>query len=159
MSPLFTTHIRPLLEYSSSLWNIGYLGDLRMLEGVQRRWTKTICGMEHLTYLERLKSLNLYSIQVRLLRHDLIKYWQIFHGASSIKAEDLFHRSAITHTRGHQYKIFCVHSQLDIRRRSFSIRSINTWNALPPSVISSQTVTTFKTSLSNHLGDILFHYC
>ena len=34
--PLYISHIRPILEYSSSLWN------LRLLKSMQRRWTKAI---------------------------------------------------------------------------------------------------------------------
>ena len=33
----FTSHIRPLLDYCSCVWNVGYLADLRRLESVQKR--------------------------------------------------------------------------------------------------------------------------
>ena len=34
---IFRSHIRPLLEYGSPLWNTGYIGDSKKLENVQRR--------------------------------------------------------------------------------------------------------------------------
>ena len=68
MVSLYKTHIRPLLEYSSCAWNTGYIGDLRMLESVQRKWTKHIDGLGELPYSERLQVLGLYSVQGRLLR-------------------------------------------------------------------------------------------
>ena len=37
MQTLFTTHIRPKLEYGSCLWNVGYVGDVKLLERIQRR--------------------------------------------------------------------------------------------------------------------------
>jgi hypothetical protein len=37
MFSLFSTHIRPLLEYGSQVWNTGYIGDLSLLERIQRR--------------------------------------------------------------------------------------------------------------------------
>ena len=40
MLTLVITHVRPLLEYCSCLWNTGYLGDLHMLETVERSWTR-----------------------------------------------------------------------------------------------------------------------
>ena len=49
---------------------------LKLLENVQRRWTKRIDGMATLSYGDRLRSLNLYSIQGRLLRADLIQCWK-----------------------------------------------------------------------------------
>ena len=42
---LLTTHIRPILEYCSCVWNTGYVQDIYLLERVQRRWTKHIDGM------------------------------------------------------------------------------------------------------------------
>ena len=69
---LLTTHIRPLLEYCSCVWHTGFVQDLKLLENVQRRWTERIDGMGSLSYSDRLKALNLYSIQGRLLRADLI---------------------------------------------------------------------------------------
>ena len=77
---LLTTHIRPLVEYCSCVWRTGFVQDSRLLERIQRHWTKQTDGMALLPYGERLKLLNLYSIQGRLLRADLIQCWKIFHG-------------------------------------------------------------------------------
>ena len=63
--PLYVTHIKPILEYCSSVWNLGYIADINLFESVQRRWTKNIRGMEHLDYSQRLKALDLYSVQGR----------------------------------------------------------------------------------------------
>ena len=68
MVTLFISHIRPIVDYCSTLWNLGYLGDVRKLEGVQRRWTANVSGLEGLDYPERLSRLNIYSIKERLLR-------------------------------------------------------------------------------------------
>ena len=77
MKILFTSHIRPLLEFSSSLWNTGFAHDLTVLESVQRRWTKQINGLQDISYHDRLKHLSLYSTKGRLLRQDLIQIWKI----------------------------------------------------------------------------------
>ena len=71
---LLMAHIRPVLEYDSCLWNTKFVGDLRKLERVQRRWTKHIEGLRDLSYEERLGELGLYSVQGRLTRADLIQY-------------------------------------------------------------------------------------
>ena len=36
MVTLLITHIRPLLEFGSTVWNTGYITDLKLLESVQR---------------------------------------------------------------------------------------------------------------------------
>ena len=72
MKTLFISQVRSIFDYCSPLWNTCYLGDLRLLENVQRRWTKQVDGFSHLSYKERLLSLDLYSIKGRLLRSNLI---------------------------------------------------------------------------------------
>ena len=154
--PLYVAHIRPILEYCSSVWNLGYITDINLLESVQRRWTRNIRGMEHLDYSHRLKALDLYSVRGRLMRHDMVKYWQIFHGSCAIAPQDMFISAPLGSTRGHQYKVAHVRTQLEIRKRFFSIRGISLWNSLPQHVVSANSVSAFKASLSAHLGDSLF---
>ena len=60
MMSIFIAHIRPLLEFSSSVWFTDFTEDMRQLESVQRRWTRQIAGLEDLQYHERLRELNLY---------------------------------------------------------------------------------------------------
>ena len=104
MTKLFITHIRPLLEFASPVWNTGYITDLTLLESVQRRWTKLITGCEGMSYEQRLKTLDLYSVKGRLLRADLIKCWKIFNGMSSITPTELFSMApARDITKGHKF--------------------------------------------------------
>ena len=132
--------------------------DLKLLESTQRRWTKQITGMAELNYGDRLQALNLYSVRGRLIRADLIKCWKIFHNHSSIMPEDLFTLSTTTYTRGHRFKIAKPHTSLECRRRFFSIRCIDLWNSLPDNAVSCDSVTSFKTHLHTHLGQILLEY-
>ena len=62
MVTLYISHIRPIMDFSSSVWSVGYLGDIRLLELIQRRWTREITSIGHLSYVERLKVLGLYSV-------------------------------------------------------------------------------------------------
>ena len=130
MMSLYISHIRPLLEFSSSVWNLGYISDLKLLEGVQRRWTKKITGFEDLTYSQRLANLNLYSVKGRLLRSDLIKCWKIFQGKSCINPESLFIIVQGSSTRGHRFKVAHRHCNLEVRRRVFAMRVVQPWNSL-----------------------------
>ena len=51
---LYISHVRPKLEYPLSLWNVGYLDDLKLLERIQRMWTRVVVGLEEISYPERL---------------------------------------------------------------------------------------------------------
>ena len=92
---------------------------MRALENVQRRWTKRIDGMSSLSYADRLRSLNLSSVQGRLMRADLLQRWRIFNGKSCIAPEELFDRPPQGRTRGHCHKIFPIFTHTDIRKRFF----------------------------------------
>lgn len=158
MMTLFSSHVRPIIEYCSCVWNTGYVGDLRMIESVQRRWTKSVGGLRCRDYKARLRILNQYSMQGRLLRADMIQCWKIFHGKCSIASGDLFLMAPPTGTRGHMFKISHVRAQTDVRRRSFSMRVVSTWNSLPDYVVSETDFRRFKIKLADALGDQLYEF-
>ena len=158
MLTIFISHIRPLLEYCSCLWHTGYARDVRLLEAVQRRWTKRIESMSELDYGTRLTRLNLFSVSGRLLRADMVYCWKIFHGECCISPTDLFVIPPRSDTRGHRYKVNHVRAQTDVRKRSFALRCITQWNCLPDHVVAEKKIKTFKANLVEALGDRLFKY-
>ena len=158
MIKVYLSHIRPVLEYGSSVWNMGYLGDLRLLERIQRRWTRCILGLEGASYLQRLRSLNLFSIQGRLLRADLILVYKIFHNMCSIQPRDIFHFVTDSRTRCHKYKICVPIANIDVRKRFFSVRVIPWWNSLGHDTVEATSIDVFKRLLHRDLGDALYQY-
>ena len=152
MLTILTTHLRPLLEYASPVWNTGYVGDLILLENVQCRWTKQVAGLELLSYAERLSKLDLYSVKGRLWRADMIMVWKILHGLSTIAPDQLFVMAPSIGNRGHSLKLYVQHASFEPRKRSFAIRVVRDWNSLPASVAESSSVDSFKRSLAVSCG-------
>ena len=110
-----------------------------------------------LSYDERLQALDLYSVQGRLLRADMIQCWKIFNGKSCLTPDDIFGAQPVQNrTRGHCHKIFVQRPNTDIRKRSFSMRCVRLWNSLPETVVCAQDLSTFKGLLAGFLGDRLF---
>ena len=147
---LYKALVRPLLEYSSSVWSPYLIKDKKLIEGVQRRATKLIVSLSHLCYQERLRYLGLPTLEYRRLRGDMLQTYRIMTGIDRINPESLFSMSSVTRTRGHNLKIFKQRCSTKLRQNFFSQRVIEHWNALPVSVVEAPNINIFKNRLNEH---------
>jgi len=80
-----------------------------VLEKVQRRATKLVCGLKNKSYEERLSSrvLGLTTLETRRLRGDLIETYKILHGKEDIDHRQLFELVSNGHAlRGHDLRLY-----------------------------------------------------
>ena len=84
---LYTTYVRPHLEFAISVWSPYRKGDMDILEKVQRRATKVAHELRGLSYVNRCKKLKLTSLVERRRRGDLIQMFKVIQGRDSIRWE------------------------------------------------------------------------
>jgi ribonuclease P/MRP protein subunit RPP40 len=146
---LYTTYIRPLLEYCSQIAHSGLIKDANALERVQRKATKMVVGLKDTPYDSRLSSLNLYPLESRRLRGDLIFTYQLFKLGLHTQ---LFSFPNTTNLRGHERKLFKRRPRTFIRQHFYTCRVVGHWNKLPPSIALAPNLSDFKKALDIFLG-------
>ena len=143
----FITYIRPLLEYSSIVWNPDrvYLTDL--LENVQRKFSKRIPSIAHLSYPDRLLKLNLESLELRRLRFDLAEYYKILSSQSPVdKSRFLIHHPPAS-SRSTSIHLQKPTKSNSLTLSSFFYRQTHVWNTLPADLKNCDSIIKFRAGL------------
>ena len=149
--PLYKAIVRPHLEYCIQAWRPYRKKDIDTLERIQRRATKMIPELRDLSYEERLKECGLTTLERRRLREDQIEVFKILNGYENIDRNMFFSLKKDSRTRGHEVKLIKDQCRLDIRKHSFSQRTINEWNKLSTDCVTASSVNMFKNKVDTYL--------
>jgi hypothetical protein len=148
---LYTTFVRPHLEYAQAVRSPSSRKLINMLENVQKRATKLVDGFGTLEYEERLRRLELPTLVHRRAREDMIEVFKHFNSYDQALIPCVFKQQ--------QYGIRNNGCQLvwrvpkdglrGLQTNSFYYRVIKAWNELPSEVVNAPTVNAFKARLDS----------
>ena len=83
----------------SSVWNPHTLCNITKIESVQRAFTKRLSGLSTHTYKDRLRELELETLEKRRLKNDLVMCYKLLHGQVESNFGDFFQLVNYTNTR------------------------------------------------------------
>ena len=156
MLTLFNSLVRSKLEFSCEIWDPHQIQGINIIEQVQRSFTNRITGMSSLNYWERLRNLNIMSLQRRRERTTIIHLWKIYNKIypNSINMEFKENKRSggikalikpLPRMRGRILTAF---------EGSFVIKSARLWNTLPPNLTRTTSLALFKHNLDKFLQTI-----
>jgi len=140
---IITSFIRPPLEYAAVVWNPHLKKHVKKIERVQRAATRWVPSLRNLSYEERLKRLNLPTLEERRIRGDMIMMYKCVTGKEEIDKEDYIIRES-RRSRGHTHKLQKTRGDKDVKKFSFPNRAIERWNQLPDKVVCAKSIHKFK---------------
>ena len=116
---------------------------LKRFRGASRRWSQDW----RTSHIRRLRILNLWTLEERRQRSDLIEVYKILHSERPTPLNTLFEVDWSGRTRGNCLKLLKPGCSTDVRKFCFSHRIIDRWNRLPDAVVLADSINSFKSGL------------
>lgn len=149
---LYSTHVRPRLEYGGVAAYPCTNKEIHQIEQVQRAATRLVAGTRNLNYEQRLKLLNLFPQTYRRARGDLITIRRILRGNLGKELQSEVQLRNDDRFRGHRWTIRKQSTYKLSARYRLSHRVVNIWNSLPAAVVEEENEDNFKNLLDQHLS-------
>jgi exonuclease III len=150
--PAFETYVIPILMYCCQAWNTNKISDIKLIESVQRRFTKGIFEVKHLSYLDRLRELDVLSLENRRFYADMVLLFRCLHGQLGVIPAQLGISTTSSCTRGNGTLLKQRRATSKVTDKLFCVRVPPLWNKLPRHVTECKCLSSFKRLLLKHLA-------
>ena len=127
-SNMYTTLVRPQLEYAATVWDSPTQTGINKVEAVQRRAAR-FCQNDYCR--EQCKTVMMYRIINNLVDIPAEKY--LIHSGTS--------------TRGHETRFLVPYCSVNAYKSSFFPSAIRLWNSLPASAVTTLSHDAFKSCI------------
>ena len=151
LTQAYVTFVRPLLEYCTPVWSPYLIKDITKIENVQKYFTRRLFPRNTLKYADRLKTLNLESLEQRRLKFDLQMYFKIIHGLVNLDKDKFFVFLPKSHGTGsHDFQLKAPLYNSNFLSNTFAGRAIDFWKGLTAQTVSAKSLGRFKSYLNEH---------
>ena len=108
---------------------------------------------QRLTYTERLRKLDIPSLEFRREMEDMVETYKIMQGIYDEETtKTLVVKSSNSITRNNNNKLFKSRCNTKMFQHFFTNRIINKWNSLPREIVCAESLNLFKNKLDKHRG-------
>ena len=155
---LYTTYVRPHLEFSVPVWSPQGELDKEYLEKVQRRAVGMVTGLRGNSYEERLEELGLTTLEERRHQLDMLQTYKIVHGKDKVNRDTWF-RMVGSSDRGTRAASDPLNMRIpaprtELRKMFFSQRVPTVWNQVPAAIKAARTAGSFKRLYRAHRSEL-----
>jgi hypothetical protein len=150
---IYTTFIRPVLEYADVVWDNCTHGDKLELDKIQDEAARIVTGSSKLVSLNNLyKETGWESLETRRNNHKLALFYKMYHGyappyLSSLVPSLVGDESSYPLRNADNVRNISCRTKLF--SESFLPSTISLWNSLPHETRNCRTISSFKHAISN----------
>jgi hypothetical protein len=150
-STAYFSLVRPLVEYSSTVWDPFTKADIKQIEQVQRRAARYVLNRPHHTSSvgTMLEQLDWPTLEERRRRSRLNMMYKIQNDLVGIDKSNYLQTSSRPSRRTANSQSYLIpQSSTDYHLHSFFPKTVRDWNALPSDVVSAPILEAFKAHLN-----------
>jgi hypothetical protein len=147
---LYTTYVRPHLEFCTPAWSPWTRADIDYIENVQKKMVGMVSGLLATDYVSRLAELGLESLENRRKNTDIYTMHKLIHGYGDIDTDAWFDKNvgaAMTRARADPLNVLSKNGNLELRRNFFTLRVVKDWNKVPHDIKNISVPGKFKSEL------------
>ena len=93
-------------------------------------------------------TLGLPTLEYCRKRADVIQVYNLLHGKEDVNPDIFLMPNERTQTRGHSFKLKKERSNTSKRAAMFRHRVVNSWNTLPDTTVTAESVNAFKSNIN-----------
>ncbi|MCG7875203.1 MAG: reverse transcriptase family protein [Candidatus Thiodiazotropha endolucinida] len=155
LEKLYVAYIRPVLEYSDSVWDNCSIAAKKRLDAIHIEAARIITGATKLCSIEKLfYELGWESLESRRNKHKLVLFYKIVHGLTPSYLSDLVPptvQETTPYSLRNSGHIQSYRTNSNLFLDSFFPSTIRAWNRLPSEVQEAPSVQAFKFRLNRDL--------